>query len=390
MTLRLPYPVKLLAALALAALGALLTLVRARLALGGGFALVAAGLVWLVRTLLYEAPPDSRRYRHRRTAALTLASTAISLALGAAALILLRVPPRGTHNQFDAELGWAPALVDAEDSDGIDLSQSVGQRLHAIDPGREQILVLGDSVIFGWGVRDEETAVARLGAKLPRYQVLNGAVSGYSIDQYYLYARRLLPKLRARYLVVGIYSGNDYPMTVHGDAYGHSKPFFVVEGGKLVHTNPSLSPYNCVDWLARSLLFRHLWRWREAAQSLTRYLCSAPQLTPTEEEQVVAALLRAIAELCREHGVQLVYLLLPDRNDFTSDEWIAKESRLPTFRRLLADGGYDVLDFYRDVVASKIDPPSLYLDPAHLTAQGHQLLADALLRHLRERYPGSW
>lgn len=62
-------------------------------------------------------------------------------------------------------------------------TNSQGFRSPEIDPGKPTLAVLGDSMTFGYGVEDHETLPARLGELLPDYNVVNGAVPGYTIGQ---------------------------------------------------------------------------------------------------------------------------------------------------------------------------------------------------------------
>jgi lysophospholipase L1-like esterase len=64
------------------------------------------------------------------------------------------------------------------------------ERAHAKPPGVFRVLVLGDSIAFGFGVADDETFPAQLEAALGSsgtgIQVLNAGVPGWSADQHYL------------------------------------------------------------------------------------------------------------------------------------------------------------------------------------------------------------
>ena len=95
------------------------------------------------------------------------------------------------NTQFDPELGWSPIPNRSINFPGWGTisSNSLGFRSPEINQSKKQIIILGDSVAWGFGVNDTETfpyyldeSVSSLG-----YQVSNLAVSGYGIDQYYLF-----------------------------------------------------------------------------------------------------------------------------------------------------------------------------------------------------------
>lgn len=91
------------------------------------------------------------------------------------------------HTKFDMELGWVN-LPNAKTiyRGNIYTTNSHGFRSAEIDPSKDHILILGDSVAYGSGVNDDETVSYFLSKKLQQFQVLNLAVMGYGIDQYYL------------------------------------------------------------------------------------------------------------------------------------------------------------------------------------------------------------
>lgn len=62
-------------------------------------------------------------------------------------------------------------------------TNSLGFRSPEPDPTKSIIVVLGDSITFGYGVQDEETLAANLQKLLPAYAVQNAGVPGYNIRQ---------------------------------------------------------------------------------------------------------------------------------------------------------------------------------------------------------------
>jgi lysophospholipase L1-like esterase len=62
-------------------------------------------------------------------------------------------------------------------------------------PGAIRILGLGDSFVFGWGIRAEETFLRRLETRLQGrinrpVETINAGVPGWGLNQYYLYLKR--------------------------------------------------------------------------------------------------------------------------------------------------------------------------------------------------------
>ncbi|PYV08477.1 MAG: hypothetical protein DMG23_13445 [Acidobacteria bacterium] len=102
-------------------------------------------------------------------------------------------------------------------------------------PGRQRILVLGDSFTFGDEVSDDETYAHYLEELLPGTEVLNMGISGYGHDQMLLYLKGEGVKYKPDVVVVGFVWFDCYRSLLKFLSF--SKPRFELRGGKLVLTN---------------------------------------------------------------------------------------------------------------------------------------------------------
>ncbi|MDA0337938.1 MAG: hypothetical protein O2782_22445, partial [bacterium] len=88
-----------------------------------------------------------------------------------------------------------------------------GREPAARAPGEHRILFLGDSMVYGHGLEEEETLphqVEQLGRNTPDAIVtFNGAISGMNTAQELAAAQRLLPILRPDQVILGYFVGND-------------------------------------------------------------------------------------------------------------------------------------------------------------------------------------
>jgi hypothetical protein len=76
-------------------------------------------------------------------------------------------------------------------------------------PDKAEIVAVGDSVTFGYGVEDEEAWPARVARKLPQ-RVINLGLIGAGPQQYLRLYETYGAKLRPRLLLVGFFARNDF------------------------------------------------------------------------------------------------------------------------------------------------------------------------------------
>jgi lysophospholipase L1-like esterase len=81
-------------------------------------------------------------------------------------------------------------------------------------PEQVEILTLGDSLTFGYGVEDEEAWPALLAQAFPRLRVLNLGLIGASPEQYVRIYETFGPLLRPKLVVVGFFADNDFSDTI--------------------------------------------------------------------------------------------------------------------------------------------------------------------------------
>ncbi|MEO7330200.1 MAG: SGNH/GDSL hydrolase family protein [Minicystis sp.] len=358
--------------------------------LAGALAAMIVALAWVAASSLVLAAPGGWIFAHKKQLALLLSSIALATALGLFLSARIHLGPsaafRREHfipnstvqpQQADPEIGWAPTGP----------PNIVGQRLDTIDPARPHLLMLGDSILYGTNVEKAETAPFLMGQRLQETQVLNLSVSGYSVEQYWLYLRRVLPSTHPRLIMIGVFTGNDLQLTGREfTPWGHSKPLFVEEGGALVRRN---SAEDCIDGLSQSLLFRGLWRDKERALALSHLLCVPRELKTGELERLLSKLFAEIASLGQAAGAKVVFVLLPNRyelNVYAPDETFYL-SKYGALKKLLREGRHEIVDFYPELLRhprAELDE-AFQSDSSHFTPKGHQILADFLLRIIDER-----
>lgn len=357
----------------------------------------------------------------RNKVALLLASSLTTLAVGVGILevVFHKASWHDVNTRFDPLTGWVTTPNASVTENGHVYSHnSLGFRSPEVVAGGEQILLVGDSTIWGYGVDDAETAASLLDQRIDGLQVLNLGVSGYGIDQYYLHLERHLSNpssvLRPAWIIVTIFTGNDLLDTSTNVRYRKSKPLFVVDreakdshlgddgGAPASATAPIhlerefVSRYSCHNLFSRSWIFG-----QGLLRKIPYRLCPPHSLSSHDRRVVVDSLLGKIAALAAQHDSELLFVLHPSTLDFrfpgeSGPVSESEEAELSIPERAMVKGrrfflerlgmlGYPTLDFWQSIHEDGRDLGSLYLDFVHLSPQGNQLLADTLAERIAQK-----
>lgn len=76
-------------------------------------------------------------------------------------------------------------------------------------PEQADIVIVGDSMVYGWGVAKENSWASLIGKRLPEKRIVNLGLPGTSPQQYIRYFERFGLGLKPKILVFGIFAGND-------------------------------------------------------------------------------------------------------------------------------------------------------------------------------------
>ncbi|GHG71008.1 hypothetical protein [Comamonas sp. JC664] len=117
-------------------------------------------------------------------------------------------------------------------------------------PSPGEVLVVGDSQVFGLGVEEEETFSARLDALLPGASVVNAGVPTYGPAEYTALLEELLPLRRPATVIFTVNVVNDFFEAERPNTERH-----VVWDGWAVRTETA--PERVTPFPGRELLFRH-------------------------------------------------------------------------------------------------------------------------------------
>ncbi|HVL18403.1 MAG TPA: hypothetical protein VM387_10420 [Gemmatimonadales bacterium] len=267
-------------------------------------------------------------------------------------------------------------------------------------PARADVVAVGDSWVFSYGVNDNETWTHQVEQSLPGTRVINLGLSGFGPEQYTRAYERYGAPLHPKVLLYGIFPGNDLKDTGQFQTW--------LEAG-------SLGNYNIWRTTARVrqlntpiigksyvvLLVRESWKNRKARfGSRTVTWQDGHQLRLTGDmyrkewvhahpgdpqfEGAMASLERA-RSFAAEHGTKVVVLLFPTKEEIYLP--LLKEpvpSPLAAFPAELARRGIDYIDFSGPFTAQAKAGRSIYfeLDP-HPNRAGYALIARTVSEYLQ-------
>jgi hypothetical protein len=198
---------------------------------------------------LSDAPPRRSTLRAAacHAAMLVLTAAALEVMLRVADFRDLRVYPEAARHphRYDPELGWVP-IPNKVTAGGIRIN-SISLRDAELEPaGKPTLLFMGDSFVYGVGVKDDERFTDVLRKDLPGFRVVNAGVAAYGTDQAYLLMRRLWPKVEPDVVVLIVCVENDHDDNSSSSRHGHTfKPYLAQTAGEWkFHQIPVPRPHN--------------------------------------------------------------------------------------------------------------------------------------------------
>jgi lysophospholipase L1-like esterase len=230
--------------------------------------------------------------------------------------------------------------------------------LHAPADGRTRIAVLGDSMVFGEGVEEEERFTERLEQAEPSWRVDNLGMVGFGTDLMVraFEAEGLEPRPDA--VVIAVFTDDLRRVVEPYAGVGFPLPRFRLEDGAL-RTVPYPSPGPLDGFrLVQGLRYAY-WRYTDATFALN------------------GAILDRFLALARERGIAPAIVFLSSPQDRADDQ-----RRRRWLRAYAERAGVPFLDLTETVEAAGGQRLFLTGDP-HWNADGHAAVAAALREFLR-------
>lgn len=293
--------------------------------------------------------------------------------------------------RYDTILGWVQEpgrstrfeIIESTTTVEIN-SQGLRDREYdfARSPDKRRMLVLGDSMAWGWGVEADESFSGRLEALHPDWEIINAGVPGYSTDQELLYfehsGRRWDPDV-----VLLLFHPNDAVENELGAQSMHNKPGFELVDRSLTPIYQPVPAPSFGQTIARYIRTNTYLLWR-VQNRLNQWLPSDVSIArgrlapdgPDVDYLLTMKLLLALDEQVQKAGSRLLVTSVPMLGETNQviERSVAKTlayARVP-YQPLSASFAerFDQLMFERN---------------GHWNAAGHAVAADTIGAFLREQ-----
>jgi len=241
--------------------------------------------------------------------------------------------------------------------------------------GKNRMLVLGDSMGWGFGVELEERFSEILEAKYSDWEIINTSVSGYGTDQELLYYKNRGAKYQPDVVLV-LFHPNDVGNVNTTANYWHNKPKFELVNGALQLTNQPVPEPSVKQRLDRFLLGNtyFLSRLYSTLKNAFKWLLGADEGGNNADEEHSHALIKALflelQKITLENGSRLVVVSCPGAEEPGGTEVIQDLSGL------FSAAGIPFLSL--DPAFKGNEAATQFEHDRHWNADGHRLAADAI------------
>ena len=287
------------------------------------------------------------------------------------------------HYTFDVETGYS-LIKNMVDRRRLISTDSFGNRMTKtnFDPQKKSLLFVGDSTVFGWGVKDEDTFSSRISEILINkdLNVLNLGVPSYSLGNILAVLQKKAPLLNPKYIVVAIlwpwkpysvYQTDKAWKEIDFDFYKKNFP----ERDKFnedVTKPPLLFSLEYLRDLITQIKFKDQIKRNMTRPGVRDFNISEPEEKSFAMDHVVS--LKSIADRFKQQGIEVLFYIHPYQYTVFHPDYqnLGKVGKQVLSQELKA---FDPTAFLK----SKFENKEFYIDGSHLTTEGHKVFCDFLI-----------
>jgi hypothetical protein len=264
-------------------------------------------------------------------------------------------------------------------------------------PGFGRMLVLGDSYVWGWGVKLEDMFTKVIESQRDNLEVISMGVPGYSTDQEFLWLNEEGIKYKPDILLL-LLQGADFTTDLVYMHDGRYKPMFVLKNGALELTHvpvPDVPIIRKIHFFLRSYSYLYMFLYKRELTRLGKiayekiigkplFQSSPPEPSAAVDRgetdykyQLTLKILKEMNNLCKENGIRFV---------------VAGHGMLPEMIKIIdslaGENGFYFIDL--DSVLMKFTSANpgkeIRLGKAdnHWNPLGHKIVAEAITDYLDE------
>ena len=295
----------------------------------------------------------------------------------------------------DSRLGWVhvPGKEGPFNASGFESFVSINSsgfrdedRSLERDPAKYRIIVMGDSMVWGYGVEQDEIFTRLMERQNGYMEVINLGVSGYGTDQELLLLKQEGLAYRPD-LVVLVVSENDFLTNVQSRVFRvYEKPMFTLEDDGSLVLSRSAVPTQSLWMRLAAVIARSSYVLNRLAQTLDEVRTRSREPWPPNDknpvwkkpfprnmqEKVTVALLSEAVRESKEAGADFLLVLIDGLGWVgrdTEDYFSSRSVRVLNLDRAFPKNDYELLH---------VD------DGGHWSARGHEIVAESLLDYIEE------
>jgi hypothetical protein len=274
-------------------------------------------------------------------------------------------------------------------------------------PAQAEIVAVGDSLTFGYGVEDDEAWPAIIAQALPQLRLVNLGLIGASPEQYRRVYETFGIPLRPKVLLVGLFVGNDFWDAALFDRWWQS----AVGGNYMVWRDFGRGETGLKSLVSRNSYLYHLlrhaftvyknWRWRVSESVIYRFADGTwLHLLPSQLAsfttgaqpnrpafQLVLQALERIQSIANENGTHVLFIFQPSKEEVYLP-LLGKPASDPggPLRVTLDRRGIAYLDLVPAFRRRAMAGEQLFFEQdGHPNKQGYQLIAYEVLAYLQNK-----